>query len=347
MQNTKTQRSQDMKIHMNTEEYSATRKFILDDVKQISHKPIDVNVDCISTRMFHYIDMNLAHIGKFYESKTRLKLAEKTLTNILLTRNIDLVPRYISYFCNHIEVIDPAHSLESTSPLIFSGFHTGSYWSLISELMKRNKHLSFIFPKHLNHMENSVLESLQSMKEWHKSSSTIELLRTSTPNFLLAAKRGIRNGRSLILYVDANSNAATADDKRNIDFDFMKNIISIKESIFSLAKMLKTDMVSFNTHRENGMQRILTLGHPVTVTDEESSPSSAAKNIYADLASTLSQDPTQWEGWLYAHKLLKKHDASQTNPIEWETRFFVEEINNKKYLMDKSNMQAYPIRDKK
>jgi len=44
---------------------------------------------------------------------------------------------------------------------------------------------------------------------------------------------------------------------------------------------------------------------------------------------------------------LQKHDTNKTDIFEWETRFFVEEINNKKYLMDKSNMQAYPIRDKK
>jgi len=332
---------------MNTEEYSKARKLILDDVAKVLRKPIDVNADCITTRMFHYIDMNLAQFGKFYEPKTRLKLAEKILTHILLTRNIDLVPRYISYFCNHIEVIDPANSLEATSPLIFSGFHTGPYWSLISELMKRNKHLSFIFPKHLNHMENSVLESLESMKEWHKSSSMIELLRTSTPNFFLSARRAISNGCSLILYVDANNNAAQSDGKRNVDFDFMKNTISIKESIFSLAKILKTDMVSFNAYRENGMRRTLILGPPVTVTNEKNSSSLAARKIYVDLASTLSRDPTQWEGWLYAHKLLQKHDTSQTDLFEWKTRFFVEETNNKKYLMDKSNMQAYPIRDKK
>jgi len=106
-------------------------------------------------------------------------------------------------------------------------------------------------------------------------------------------------------------------------------------------------MVSFNTLRENGMKRTLTLGHPLKITKEENSPSLAARKIYADLASTLSRDPTQWEGWLYAHKLLKKHDPSQTNSIEWGTRFFVEEINNKKYLMDKSNMQAHPIRGNK
>jgi len=332
---------------MNTEEYTKAKKFILDDVLQALGKPIDVKPTCINTRMFHYIDMNLAHVGKIYNSKTRLDLTGKILTNILLTRNIDLVPRYISFFCNHIKTIDPANSLDSTSSLIFSGFHTGPYWSLISELIRRNKHISVILPKHLKSIENSILESFASMKDWHGSSSTVELLRTNTPNFFLAAKRGIRDGRSLVLYVDANSNAVSSNDERSIAFEFMKNTISIKESIFSLAKILKTDMVSFNAHRENGMRRTLILGHPVTVTNEENSSSLAARKVYTDLASTLSRDPTQWEGWLYAHKLLQKHDTSQTDLFEWETRFFVEEINNKKYLMDKSNMQAYPIRDKK
>jgi len=157
MHNIKTQRLSYMGTHkkhnsyiaMNTDEYTKARKLILDDVLQVLGKPIDANPTCINTRMFHYIDMNLAHFGKIYASKTRLDLAEKILTNILLTRNIDLVPRYISYFCDHIEVIDIENSLASTSPLIFSGFHTGPYWSLISELTRRNKHISVILPKHL------------------------------------------------------------------------------------------------------------------------------------------------------------------------------------------------------
>jgi len=291
----------------------------------------------------HYIDMNLAHFMGVCNHEKRMELAGKILANILTTKNIDHLPRCISCFCEHIEVIDKWNAMELEYPVILAGFHTGPYWSFLSELVRRNRDMSIIFPKNLQSTRPDVLKVFSSVKNWHGSQSTLELLDTDAPDFFLAAKRAVREGRVLIVYIDANS-GGSKNTARHVDIGFMWREISVSSSIFILAYLLKAYVVSFNCRREKGMERKLVFGRPLRVTDKEKSLHFVMREIYSELTEFLSSDPLQWKGWLYVHKLLKQNSACASGNVEWGTRYFVEEVGERKYLLDKSSMKVYAAR---
>jgi len=330
-------------IEMDIEEYLREKRLISSAINKLMAGSISACPASPNETSCHYIDMNLAHFMGVHSHKERTELTRKILANILTTKNIDHLPQYISCFCEHIEVIDKWNAMELEYPVILAGFHTGPYWSFLSELVRRNRDMSIIFPKNLQSTRPDVLKVFSSVKNWHGSRSTLELLDTDAPDFFLAAKRAVREGRVLIVYIDANS-GSSKNTARNIDIGFMRQEISVSSSIFILAYILKAYVVSFNCRREEGMRRKLVFGRPFRVTDKEKSLHPVIREIYSELTEFLSSAPLQWEGWLYAHKLLKPSSASVPENVEWGARYFVEETGERKYVLDKSSMKIYAVR---
>jgi len=330
-------------IEMDIEEYLQEKRLISSGINKLMAGSMSACPASPNETSCHYIDMNLAHFMGINSHKERIELTEKILANILTTKNIDHFPQYISCFCEHIEVIDKWNAMELEYPVILAGFHTGPYWSFLSELARRNRDMSIIFPKNLQSTRPDVLKVFSAVKNWHDSQSTLELLDTGAPDFFLAAKRAVREGRVLIVYIDANSGSSN-NTARNVDIEFMRREISVSSSIFILAYILKAYVVSFNCRREKGMGRKLVFGQPLRVTDKEKSLHSVMQEIYSELTEFLSSDPLQWEGWLYAHKLLKQNNSCASGNVEWGTRYFVEEAGERKYVLDKSSMKIYAVR---
>jgi len=328
---------------MDIAEYLQEKHLISNVINRMMATSMSAHPVSLNEVSLHYIDMNLAHFMGICRREERMEMAGEILANILTTKNIDHLPKRISCFCEHIEVVDKWNAMELESPVILTGFHTGPYWSFLSELVRRNRDMSIIFPKNLQSTRPDVLKVFSSVKNWHGSQSTLELLDTDAPDFFLAAKRAVRAGRVLIVYIDAN-NGGLKNTARSVDIGLMRREISVRSSIFTLAYLLKSYVVSFNCHREEGMKRKLVFGRPLRITDKEKSLHFVMREIYSDLTGFLTSDPLQWEGWLYAHKLLKENSACVSGNVEWGTRYFVEEVGERKYLLDKSSMKVYAVR---
>lgn len=329
---------------MNESQYEWHRRRVEQSVDRVLAAIDGPRPASVDQTLFHYIDMNLAHLGGLTSVEERTRVAREAMANLLLIRDVDHAPEYISSFCPHVELNDPWGCVGSDAPTIYAGFHTGPYWAIVSQLIKANKDLSIIFPSSLAAIEKSIYQSFLSMKEGHGSCSTLEFLRVDNASFFLRARSAVRAGRSLLLYMDANS-SGLGGGKGVLDARVATGQVMVSTSILTLAGLVNAQVATFNAMRLDGMARTLTIGRPHLISKNPEDLARVAQSLFDDLSHTLVRNMAHWEGWLYAHRLMRPGTQRLLEGTsDWKSRYFVEEIDGQQFVLDKAEMKAYGIR---
>ena len=142
-----------------------------------------------------------------------------------------------------------------------------------------------------------------------QSSSGLQLIRT------------LKQGKSLVVYLDGNTGAGgvTRQDDKLVGVDLLGKPILARKGIAFLSMATQTPIVPIFAYRDGPYTNAMHVFDPVTsppapAADRDQVCASVTQQLYNDFSTTLSQYPTQWEGWLYVQKYLDLPRLRATYP---------------------------------
>ncbi len=272
---------------------------------------------------YHYIDMNLYHLGGMRHTAQRHRTALLVLEHILITRNIWHAAAYVDENLKIPCVIsDPCDVLAEVSngqPIIFCGFHTGPYWRVVSELVRLNQSVLIVTPESLTTVYDGFELTFERTRHVLASKSTLTLLpQKNSWTFLSEIKSAIAERKSVILFLDGYDRNNSSGNDELCAFSLLSNEISLLrgKNVSKLALLIGTPIVAFNTENlASGSHelRLNRLPDPAKGM-QENDHLARAHLIYSTLASSLASNLSQWEGWMYIHGFFRKRYIESLDP---------------------------------
>jgi|GEM_PF-5176189 len=335
-------------IPLNDREYASARQALLYEADVVSNDLDTRKLQSEKHLLYNHIDMNVFNFLGLTDVDERHNAARQVFANVLLTRNIDHTPEHAASFVDHIKRDDSADVFADAAlgkSHFFCGFHTGAYWSVFAELIKNNAQVAAIFPPGLEGKRHDVLEAFQVMVGLYGSSSTLEFIDLANRQFLLHARRCVRGGMQIIVFIDGYGGYMAPQSSRDHSFLFLRRVITVKTSILRLSAALGVEYVSFNTTRGDGLSRTLLLSEPKSLsrdaTDEEFSLATEA--IFKVLEGHLTNFCFDWEGWIYFNAFLSGSDQSTQPQASWTQRYFQTHAGTDAKLVDKQTGRVFRV----
>ncbi|NII11001.1 hypothetical protein [Oleiagrimonas sp. C23AA] len=301
---------------------------------------------------FHYVDMNVYHFLGIADDLERHLLVKKILVEILTTRNIDHVPEFAADFAPHIQVVDANSILDDVSGRrlpILCGFHTGPYWSIFIELIRRSREIVAIFPPSLEAKKSQVREAYLAVRNRLRTQSSLDFIDLTDKAFLVKARNCVTQGKQLVLFLDGYGGyLPSTNERRDLLFPFLATELRIKTSIARLANALRIECVPFNAIRTNGLARKLIVGGSIKKNGSDRDVSETTISMFKWLEEYIRAEPSQWEGWIYFHTFLSGNSTEAANlehgdTTTWRARFFKFKAGDEFYLTDKQTLKIYRI----
>ncbi|MFL6449587.1 MAG: hypothetical protein ACJ746_18185 [Bryobacteraceae bacterium] len=205
-----------------------------------------------------------------------------------------------------------------------------------------------MFPDTLQGKRQEVWDVFSAVQDHVRSTSTLELIGLDDPNFLLRIRSSVAADRQLVVFLDGNSGqAALKKEKRDVELSFFDAELLVKTTILRLADILGLPVTTFNSVRHD-IRRTLFLDPPVE-SQKGKNYETAAAAIFGRLVSRLSEEPAQWEGWLYFQRYFSDtFRGSLGNPtgqllLEKKSRYFLGQLDHEEFLFDKQTYKQYRI----
>ncbi len=227
------------------------------------------------------------------------------------------------------------------SPFIFCTFHFGSYWLLINWLGRQNRDFSILVRQEL-YEQQSVLfgQYYQNMMDEFGITSKVNILNAEEPGILLKLAREIKNGRSLVVFLDGNTGSGKPED--NTQVNFLGRKLEVRKGIPYLSYLTGVPIIPVIQYRKKNYKNVLRLGKPLTPDPGQSREAFNEKSlqfIYDIFGRHIKSYPDQWEGWNYIHTALILDEEKETNDK------MVSEIENDVYRFNHGRYRIFEMED--
>lgn len=278
------------------------KHFSVDDlVDRIEQMDIHNNADRL--RLFTFFSANLLHFMPQIDVNTH----EAYFREICLHQHLSWKDQFDPKLHNRVQIKgwkgDMVEKFRS-APGIICTYHTGSYRLINRLLVEAGVAFSLVVSTEVYNTEAASFKA--AFDRYNSSSQSFDLIDAEQPTALLKMIRAAKSGKNLLVYVDGNTGAGK-NRVNNLTVDFMDGQLSVRKGMAVLASILKrpiypvscirsaVDKVHFKVHdsiiQPKGLAR-------------DCFVQQAMQQVYADLASVLKEDPSQWECWLYLHQFL-------------------------------------------
>lgn len=210
------------------------------------------------------------------------------------------------------------------TPSIYISYHTGAYRSLMLAFVRFNIDVAIIvdttiYP--LERIEGELLKHFQFAKEIFKdSNSNFKVISANNKNTVIELMQIIKNGYSLLTYIDWNS-GYNNDKGGNIEVDFFNSKLSVKQSISYLSYYTKTPIIPCISYYDEEFEPKWNMLKPILPdnhTGVKEYAFIATQLLYSHLEDIIRDNFSQWRGWFHIHKSI----------------VFGESLENKQYDFD-------------
>lgn len=194
-------------------------------------------------------------------------------------------------------------------PAIIATFHMGSYRLLGQVLAKMGVKFSLLLATNI-----AIDQGETFRRSIHDIGgplpTTFDIIDAESPAAGLKMLRSLGRGESLLAYVDGNTGAGNQQSK-TIPVSFMNGTLHVRQGLPWLAYRAGVPLHVIHCLRKGPGRARFKLGvNPLPgnngYTPIASDIQRAMQVLYADLAAHITDDPWQWECWLYLqHYLLK------------------------------------------
>lgn len=243
-----------------------------------------------------------------------------------------------------------------TTPKIFCTFHLGSYRIIANLLIRLGYNFSTIVRKDVYTQQlESMMSYTARMKERYDTESDVRVLNSEDPSIVLKLARELKNGRSVLVYLDGN----TGSGEDNFDqVNFLSQKIKARKGMTYLSYISGVPLVPVVSYRQPDYSNIMYVGKPIspdkTVTREEFS-NTTLQSLFDFFAKYLISYPEQWEGWNYIQNALVTPETVHAAPppaaykrssYEFNfSRYSIFELKDAAVLFDRRFYSTYEISD--
>ena len=236
---------------------------------------------------------------------------------------------------------------------IVSAFHLGSYRSIANLLLQKSHNFSVLVRKEIyaEQMDRFLLLN-QRMHDRFGTPTGSTVLNAEDPSVLVRMLRELRDGRSLLTYLDGNTGTDTQD--KLVEIDFLNQKILARQGLSYLSFMTKVPVVPVVCYRKADGRNVLHIGEPISpnnMTKREQYAQETTQSMFNFFGTFLNKYPEQWEGWHYVHKFLRPTPPSY--PISQSIKKLVYSFNATRYdifdlktsplLFDNTSYQTFEI----
>jgi len=204
--------------------------------------------------------------------------------------------------------------MDDHQPRIFCSFHLGSYTIIPQILLDKFKVALVINEKTLQSKGKIYDRLIQS-----RSVNDYAIINAEDKNAVLAIIKKVRQGFSLMFYIDGNTGVGGFErkDDKLVSINFLSNQILSRKGIAFLSYKLNIPIIPIYAYRESNNNHIQT---EVPITKEsfrgesiESFVKKCTQQIWRGFEKILLKYPDQWEGWMYLHSFYNMRNLNGMN----------------------------------
>jgi len=193
----------------------------------------------------------------------------------------------------------------------------------------------------------------------------LEVLDAEQSSGAFKALRRLKEGRSLLFYIDGNTGVGghTQDREKYIAVNFFGHELHARKGIAFISYSADIPIIPVICVRTGWLDRELHVLEPI-VPDRSLSRDEfcrqATQQLYSTLEKYLRNTPEQWEGWMYIHKfinteLLFQHEqqmAEESDMPEFlpdilytfnSERYVIMQLSEQDFLFDRRTFRIVPL----
>ncbi len=284
--------------------------------------------------------------------------------NILLHKKLSILEQ------DHLDVLDCV-DIESCSseimqllrkqPAVICTFHLGSYRVLNLLLLKERIPFSLVVGKEVMEQEGNHFNEVFKRVSKKLDVACPDLINAEEPRSVLNMLSALKHGRSIVLYIDGNTGAGagTSKNENSCVIDFLGQQIYTRKGIAWMAHHAGVPIVVSVSVRR-GWEAIGTkFFDPIypELKDGNEFAQHTTQKIYDMVSPLISENPEQWEAWLYLHKSARIiHTHAAMNSVKKRSNvgekavfnsalFGKFKIDGTPFLLQKQGYEFYEISD--
>lgn len=192
-----------------------------------------------------------------------------------------------------------------SQPSIICTYHTGSFRLLNHYLAHLNIPLAIVLSGTVLKSEKESLIHQASSITAKNDNIGVRFIVAEETNSLLQMIRAVKEGRSLVLYIDGNTGAGmdTSINDNSCIIRFLHSSLHARKGIAYLASRLKVPLISIANYRNTANASCMRFFKPCFVGNSTSEIVSTTQQLYDNISPIVRDFPGQWEAWLYIHKV--------------------------------------------
>ncbi len=281
--------------------------------------------------------------------------------NILVNARLNKAEQDYSSVLNNISLVNFSKETENyiqNNPCIFCAWHFGSYRLINHFIAQKNIPYCLVISKQIVQSEGN--DFLQRFSEKYPRNRDLQIVDAESPNAGICILRLIKQGYSILFYIDGNTGTGlTRDNSNNCYIDFLAGKIFARTGVAFLSHLSKTPILPIISYRKSIDQNVFHF-HQLIFPEKQKARIEYAQDCTQKLYNLLSiyveTNTDQWEAWLYLYKVMKSGDSKSEEakvklPIDHSTKQFifnhrlfgVYRWENGFYLFNKKDFIAYPI----
>jgi len=256
-----------------------------------------------------------------------------------------------------LESINNSYNIQQS---IFCTFHIGSY-RLINLFLIKNKikYTLVVSKQYLEAQGDAFVDFYRSQHNFIEGGFDVIDADSSTSTMNLI--RHLKKGRSLLIYTDGNLGVGNdgKESRNTCLINFMSQKIYAKSGVAYLSHLLGIPIIpvfSYKNALNNDVIKFEEILCPKMGISKSEYAYSVMSQLYQKAEEIITQNPSQWEGWLYLHKIaviekvnlryiMSSNYTSYVNLSFNEDDFGLFKIGSNCYLFQKSGYFSYNIKE--
>lgn len=336
---------------MNQEKFLKARNSLLTAQEKCS-----IYEDPLLNRTFNFVSANLINFMPNIPATEH----EVVFKNIMLNKDLSILEQQYPEVLDTVSYEGLNKSIFTqlnNGPAIFCTFHMGSN-RMVNHFLAANKiPFTLVIANHISKEEGDLF--VQMFNNVYKSNldNELRIIQAEQPNAALKMLRELKNGNSLLVYIDGNTGAG--DD--SIKNENRHKIVFLNQSIYArtgvaylsyIANVPIIPVVCYRKSLEDLKLKFFPSIFPEKNMEKTIFTKVTTQKIFDLFVTILEKYPEQWECWIYLHQVANtKEFIHSKNAIDYSFRlnkkkFGVFNINSDLFLFDKSSYSSYPIDSK-
>lgn len=195
----------------------------------------------------------------------------------------------------------------ATQPSVVCTYHLGSYRLLPHWLIAQGVSICMLLASEVLDAQGEGMLKLAGETS-RRNGATCSLIDAQHPAAGLRMLSALRQGKTVLAYLDGNAGALANDESANVmTIPFLKGELRVRTGLAALAHVAGVPLysvVSEPVDRGAASMRCLRFIQPCTQTSRSDFAQRATEILYNDLQHIVKQQPWKWENWLSIHEQL-------------------------------------------